>query len=174
MGQVAPEPVRDPARLGFDPERLSRLKPWMQRYADSGLWPGGAVLVARHGELAYFACAGVSDIATRSPWRRDLIARIWSMAKPITAVAALMLYEEGRLHLDDPVSMYLPEFKDQSLLVEGATSLDQVIPVNRKMTIHHLLTHRAGLSLFTNPRSPATMAGAEPLAPSSGSARSKT
>ena len=152
MAQVPSEQARDPARLGFDPARLARLKTWMQRYVDSGRWPGGAVLVARHGELAYFDCAGSSDIAAGLPWRRDLIARIWSMTKPVTAVAALMLYEEGQLHLDDPVEMYLPEFKDQQLLVAGATSLDQVVPAKAKMTVHHLLTHRSGLSLFTNPR----------------------
>ena len=64
----------------------------------------------------------------------------------------MMLHEEGLLHLDDPVEMYLPEFKDQQLLLAGATSLDQVVPPKVKMTVHHLLTHRSGLSLFTNPR----------------------
>lgn len=140
------------ARLGFDPARLERLTTWMQSYADDGRWPGGAVLVARHGELAYVDCAGWADVAARRPWRRDLIARIWSMTKPITAVAALMLYEEGRLHLDDPVEMYLPEFRDQQLLAPGAAALDQVVPLKRRITVHHLLTHQSGLSLFTNPR----------------------
>ena len=152
MGQLANEPKQDPARLGFDKARLSRLKPWMQRYTDSGRWPGGAVLIARHGELAYFDCAGYADAEAKRPWQRDLIARIYSMTKPITAVALLMLYEEARVHLDDPVEMYLPEFKDRQLLISGATSLDQTVPVKTKMTIHHLLTHTSGLSLFTNPR----------------------
>ncbi len=142
----------DPGRLGFDEQRLARLTPWMQRYADAGLWPGGAVLVARHGELAYFDCVGYADVEARRPWRRDLIARIYSMTKPVTAVALLMLYEEARVHLDDPVEAYLPEFKDMQLLIPGATSLDQTVPVRTKMTIHHLLTHTSGLSLLTNPR----------------------
>jgi CubicO group peptidase (beta-lactamase class C family) len=151
MTQVDLEGVH-PAQLGFDKARLARLTAWMQHYSDAGLWPGGAVLVARHGKLAYFDCVGYADIEAKLPWRRDLIARIYSMTKPVTAVALLMLYEEARVHLDDPVEAYLPEFKDVQLLIPSATSLDQTVPVKRKMTIHHLLTHTAGLSLLTNPR----------------------
>lgn len=73
------------------------------------------------------------------------------MTKPVTAVALMMLYEEARLHLDDPVEAYLPEFKNRQLLISGATSLDQTVPIKTKITIHHLLTHTSGLSLFTNP-----------------------
>lgn len=152
MGRFDDNPVRDPAKLGFDMSRLERLKPWMQGYTDSGRWPGGAVLIARHGELAYFDCAGYADVETERPWHRDMIARIYSMTKPVTAVALMMLYEEARVNLDDPVETYLPEFKDRQLLIPGATALDQTVPVKTKMTIHHLLTHRSGLSLFTNPR----------------------
>lgn len=152
MSQFGSEPVRDPAHLGFDKGRLARLKQWMQRYVDTGRWPGGAVLVARHGELAFFDCAGYADVEAKRPWQRDLIARIYSMTKPVTAVALMMLYEEARVHLDDPVEGYLPEFKNAQLLIPGATSLDQTVPVKTKMTIHHLLTHTSGLSLFTNPR----------------------
>ena len=152
MGEFSSEPVRDPASLGFDKARLARLTRWMQRYADSGRWPGGAVLIARHGQLAFFDCAGHADIEAKRPWERDLIARIYSMTKPVTAVALMMLYEEARVHLDDPVEAYLPEFKNRQLLIPGATSLDQTVPVKTKMTIHHLLTHTSGLSLFTNPR----------------------
>ncbi|WP_376702387.1 serine hydrolase domain-containing protein [Mesorhizobium sp. ISC25] len=152
MSQFGSEPIRDPADLGFDKARLARLKRWMQRYADTGRWPGGAVLIARHGELAFFDCAGHADVEAKRPWQRDLIARIYSMTKPVTAVALMMLYEEARLHLDDPVEAYLPEFKNRQVLIPGATSLDQTVPVKTKMTIHHLLTHTSGLSLFTNPR----------------------
>ena len=103
-------------------------------------------------ELAYFRCTGYADLDSKRPWQRDLIARIWSMTKPVTAVALLMLYEEARIHLDDPVEAFLPEFRNVQLLIPGATSLDQTVPVKTKMTIHHLLTHTSGLSLFTNPR----------------------
>ncbi len=152
MSQFDVEPVRDPAALGFDKTRLARLKPWMQRYTDTGRWPGGAVLVARHGQLAYFDCDGYADVAAKRPWHRDLIARLYSLAKPVTAVALMMLYEETRVHLDDPVEAYLPEFKNRQVLIPGATSLDQTVPAKVKMTIHHLLNHRNGLSLFANPR----------------------
>jgi len=152
MSQFGNDPVLDPARLGFDKTRLARLKTWMQRYTDSGRWPGGAVLVARHGELAYFDSVGHADVETKRPWQRDLIARIYSMTKPVTAVALMMLYEEARVHLDDPVEAYLPEFKTQQILIPGATSLDQTEPVKTKMTIRHLLTHTSGLSYLSSPR----------------------
>ena len=136
----------DPTRLGFDPARLSRIKPWIERHTAAGRWPGGAVLIARHGELAYFDCAGQRDIEAKQPWTRDTIVRIYSMTKPITAVALMMLYEEARVHLDDPVEVFLPEFKDRQVLIPGATSLDQCFPAKTKMTIRHLLTHTSGLS----------------------------
>lgn len=152
MRAAANESAGDAARLGFDPERLQRLKPWMQRYVDQGRWPGAAVLVARHGQLAFYDSAGHSDVGAGRPWARDLIARIWSMTKPVTAVATLMLFEEARLHLDDPVEAYLPEFRDLQVLVPGATALDQVVPAQSRITLHQLLIHTAGLSLFANPR----------------------
>lgn len=152
MSRVGEGATENAARLGFDPARLSRLKPWMQRYVDDGRWPGGAVLVARHGELAYYDSTGFADVEAGRPWHRDMIARIYSMTKPVTAVALLTLYEEARLHLDDPVEAFLPEFKGVRLLAPGATALDQTVATGKKMTIHHLLTHRAGLSLFSNPR----------------------
>lgn len=140
------------SRLGFDPARLRRLTQWMQSYTDAGRWPGGSVLVARHGELAYFDAVGMADIAAHRPFRRDTVVRIWSMTKPITAVAALILYEEGLLHLDDPIETFLPEFRDQQVLAPGATRLDQTVPMGRRITVHDLLTHRSGMSLFVNPR----------------------
>lgn len=144
MGQFGSEPVRDPGHLGFDKARLARLKRWMQRYGDTGRWPGGAVLVARHGELAFFDCAGHADVEAKRPWQRNLIAGIYSMTRPVTAVALMMLYEEARVHLDDPVEAYLPEFKNRQLLIPDAKSLDQTVPVKTKMTIRHLLTHTSG------------------------------
>lgn len=152
MSRLDSKPVRNPMRLGFDNTRLARLKQWMQLYTDTGRWPGGAVLIARHGELAYFDCAGYADVETKRLWQRDLIARIFSMTKPVTAVALMMLYEEARVHLDDPVEAYLPEFKNMQVLIPNATSLDQTVPVKTKMTIRHLLTHTSGLSYLSNPR----------------------
>ena len=146
------EIVRDPKRLGFDTSRLARIKPWMQRYVDGGLIPGAATLIARGGEFAYFDCAGWSDVEAGKTWQRDTIARIYSMTKPVTAVALMMLYEEARVHLDDPVEAFLPEFKTQQVLIPDAKSLDQTAPIKTKMTIRHLLTHTSGLSYLSNPR----------------------
>uniref|UniRef100_UPI003F288437 serine hydrolase domain-containing protein n=1 Tax=Rhizobium sp. F40D2 TaxID=3453141 RepID=UPI003F288437 len=104
MSQFGSDPP-DPGHLGFDKPRLARLKRWMQRYADTGRWPGGAVLIARHGELAFFDCAGHADVEAKRPWQRDLIARIYSMTKPVTAVALMMLYEEPILDRTSAASM---------------------------------------------------------------------
>ena len=138
--------VRDPAKLGFDAARLTRLKPWMQRYVDRGLIPGAAMLIARGGELAYFDCAGYRDAEAHTPWQRDTIARIYSNTKPITAIALMMLHEEALVHLDDPIEAFLPEFKGLQVLAPGATSLADVVPNKTPPTIRHLLTHTSGLS----------------------------
>ena len=139
-----------PESLGFDSARLARLTPWMQRYVDRGRIPGASVLIARGGELAYFDCAGYREPETQAPWQRDTIVRIYSMTKPVTSVALMMLYEEGLMHLDDPVEAILPEFKDRAVLVPGAKSLADTVPAKAKMTIRHLLTHTSGLSYGLN------------------------
>ena len=143
-------PSQDPERLGFDSARLARLKPWMQRYVDQGRIPGASLLIARRGELAYFDCAGFRDTGTRAPWQRDTIARIYSMTKPMTSVALMMLYEQALVNLDDPVELFLPEFKDRRVLVPGAKTLDDTVPAKSKMTIRQLLTHTSGLSYGMN------------------------
>jgi len=140
------ERVRDPKKLGFDPLRLARIKPWMQRYVDRGLVPGSAALIARRGELAYFDCAGSRDVEARKPWHRDTVVRMFSMSKPVTSVALMALYEETRIHLDDPIAVFLPEFKNQNVLVKGFANLDQTEPAKNPITVRHLLTHTSGLS----------------------------
>ncbi len=140
------QPVRDPAKLGFDASRLARIKPWMQRSIDHGLIPGAATLIARGGELAYFDCAGFADVEAHVPWRRDTIARIYSNTKPITSIALMALYEAALVHLDDPLETFLPEFKHPRVLVPGATSLADTVAAKTPVTIRHLLTHTSGLS----------------------------
>ena len=144
------EPVRDPDGLGFDGSRLARIKPWMQRYVDRGRLPGAAVLIARHGQLAYVDCVGSRDAEAREPWQRDTLARIYSMTKPVTAVAFMMLYEEALVHLDDPVEAVLPEFKYRRVLVPGAKTLADAVSAKTKMTMRQLLTHTSGLSYGLN------------------------
>lgn len=143
-------PTGNPKALGFDPDRLARILPWMQRWVDEGKFPGAQTLIARHGQVVYCDQVGQRDIEAGLPWERDTIARIYSMTKPITSVALLMLYEEARCHLDTPVDAFIPEFKDRQVLIDGATALDQVRPAQARMTLHHLLTHTSGLTYSFN------------------------
>jgi CubicO group peptidase (beta-lactamase class C family) len=140
----------DPADLGFDADRLARLRHWMQRHVDAGRIPGAQALVARRGRVVLHEWAGRMDVDAGRPWTRDTIARIYSMTKPVTSVALLMLYEDGLVHLDDPVDAFLPEFAGSSVLTPGATRIDQVAPARTRLTLHHLLTHTSGLTYGFN------------------------
>ncbi len=144
------ESVNNGAALGFDPARLDRLKPWMQRYIDEGKLPAAATLIARHGEVAFHDWTGLRNVAAGTPWTSDTIVRAYSMTKAITSVALMMLYEKGLFHLDDPVAKWLPELADLKVLVKGATSIDQTEDCTSAMTITHLLTHTSGLTYGFN------------------------
>jgi len=143
-------PTGDPAKLGFDPDRLARLKPWMQHWVDEGKFPGAQCLIARHGQIAYCDQVGMADIESGKPWQRDTIARIYSMTKPITSVALMMLYEDALCQLDQPVDEFIPELADRQVLIEGATSIDQTRPAETRMTLHHLLNHTSGYTYSFN------------------------
>ena len=140
----------DPAAVGFCPDRLARIRPWMQRWVDERKFPGAQALIARHGQIVYQDQVGLRDIEGGKPWERDTIARIYSMTKPITSVALLMLYENALVHLDTPVDEFIPEFKNLEVLVDGAMSIDQTRPARTRMTLHHLLTHTSGLNYSFN------------------------
>lgn len=140
----------DPAALGFCPDRLARIRPWMQGWVDQGKFPGAQTLIARRGQVVYQDQVGLRDIEGGKAWKRDTIARIYSMTKPITSAALLMLYEDALVHLDTPVDEFIPEFKDRQVLIEGATSIDQTRPADTRMTLHHLLTHTSGLNYSFN------------------------
>jgi len=135
-----------PGALGFDPARLARLVPWMQRYVDAGRIPGAQILIARRGAVAFAAEVGWRDAERKVAWSRDSLARIYSMTKPLTATALLMLYEDGLCHLDDPVDAFLPELANRRVLRPGATRLDDTAPAETRMTLHHLMTHTSGLT----------------------------
>lgn len=143
---MAMETINEGARLGFDADRLGRLGPWMERWVENGSLPGCSMLVARRGEIAWQGGTGQRNVKAGAPWSEDTIVRAYSMTKPITSVALMMLFEEGLLHLDDPVAAYLPELKDLQVLVPGATSIDQTEPCTTPQTIHHLLTHMSGFT----------------------------
>ena len=107
------------ADRGFDPERLQRIQDWMQRYVDDGKLPFAATVISRHDEVAWHGFTGLSDVENAKPYTLDTIVRMFSMTKPVTAVALMMLYEQGLFSLDDPVEAFLPEFSDLRVVAQG-------------------------------------------------------
>ena len=138
-------PAEAPENLGLCPQRMRRLIEVLQTEVDRQRLPGAVVLIARHGKLALFESLGSLDPATGSPMRRDAIFRIYSMTKPIVSVAVMMLVEQGKLLLSDPVAKYLPAYSAQKIagLVEGVAQLQDV---RRSATVQDLMRHTAGLS----------------------------
>ena len=114
-------PTARPESVGLSPERIERIATAVQRSIDNQRIAGAVTLVARHGQVAWFKAQGMADREAGKPMQRDSIFRICSMTKPITSVAAMILYEEGRFLLDDPISRYLPEFKNPKVLVKPAS-----------------------------------------------------
>lgn len=149
-------PKASPKSVGLSQERLDRITAVMQQHVDEGLLAGAVALVARDGKVAYLKCVGMQDKERGVEMKPDAIFRIASMSKPITSVAVMMLYEEGRFRLSDPVSKYLPEFKDMKVIVtepagDGKTRT-KLVPAKREITIRHLLTHTSGLTYHWDPR----------------------
>jgi len=130
---------------GFDPQRLRRISQWMEAHVRAGRLSGLAVQIARRGEVAFSEHAGYADTATRRPVASDAIWRIYSMTKPVTSFALLMLYEEGAFQLDQPVADYLPAFNAPRVWKGPGHALDATEPARRPITIHDLLTHQAGI-----------------------------
>lgn len=147
---MAIEESDDPAALGFSVERLERLAGWMAGYVEGGRFPFAGLWIARRGRLAWRYHLGLSDLAAGTPFAPDGLARIYSMTKPVTSVALMMLYEQGLVRLDDPLAAYLPEFTEMRVLRANATHIDQVEPAGRAITLHDLLTHRSGLTYGFN------------------------
>ena len=138
-------PVASPETAGFDPERLSVLHATVKRFVEEGKHAGLITLLARDGKIVDFQTHGYRDVARQLPMERDTICRAYSMSKMITSVATLMLVEEGRLNLDDPVAKYLPELKDMTVWKGGTAHGPQLEPLKRPITIKHLMTHTSGL-----------------------------
>lgn len=134
-----------PEAAGFDPARLAGVGAMLRELVERKRLPGAVTLVMRRGRLAAFDALGVQDPATGAPMRRDSIFRIYSMTKPVVSVAAMRLFEAGRLLLSDPVARHLPEFAATRVQVEGAGGPRLVEP-DRPMTVHDLLRHTAGLT----------------------------
>jgi len=134
----------------MDEFRLENLKRWQQRYVDQRKYAGSSLLIKQGGAEKYFHSAGLRNLEEKLDFTRDTLARIYSMTKPVTSVALMMLAEKGLFHLDAPVSDFIPEFSQMQALVPGAISLDQTEPA-RAPTLHELLTHTGGLSYPFNP-----------------------
>lgn len=139
-------PVTDPKTLGLCPERLERVDGWMRRLVEEGKLAGLSVMLSRRGETAFFRAHGLADIARGTPFAADTITRIYSMTKPLTSVAVMMLYEEGRFQLDDPITRFLPEFTDMRVFTGGNRVKAETVPAQRPITIRDLLTHTAGFT----------------------------
>ena len=141
----------DPAALGFDPVRLQRLDDTINREIAGGQLAGAVMIVKRNGEDAVLKAYGQADIENQLPMKTDAIFRIASMSKALTTVAALMLYEEGRFMLNDPVSKFIPEYARSVVAVPPPPGSPRdvkyvTVPAKRPITIHDLMTHTAGLT----------------------------
>jgi len=151
-----------PGGGGFSPVRLSRMHSAMQRYIDSG-WAPGLVSLVNHRGHEHVEAMGTMAFNSNVRMPRDTIFRLASMTKPITAVAAMLLVEECRLRLDDPVDEWLPELKDRKVLKTIDSVLDDTVPVKRPITVRDLFTFRSGYGevAFTSPTCPLQKAMAE-------------
>ena len=143
-------PVVKPETVGLSPERLERIASTVQRGIDDKRIAGAVTLVSRRGHVAWFKAQGMADREAGKPMRPDTMFRICSMTKPITSTAVMMLYEEGRFLLEDPVSKYLPEFKHPKVLVKPASGAPYTIPATRGITIRDLLRHTSGITYHWN------------------------
>ena len=131
---------------GFSVDRLEHLTAHLDKYVDDGRFPGCSCLVTRHGEEAYFRAFGRRDVDRDLAMERDTVVRIYSMSKPITSVALMMLYEEGKFQLDDPVSKFIPRWSDLNVYEHGENETMVTSPMTVPLTVKHLLTHTSGLT----------------------------
>ena len=131
---------------GFSVDRLEHLTAHLDKYVDDGRFPGCSCLVTRHGEEAYFHAFGRRDVDRDLAMERDTVVRIYSMSKPITSVALMMLYEEGKFQLDDPVSKFIPRWSDLNVYEHGENETMVTSPMTVPLTVKHLLTHTSGLT----------------------------
>ncbi|MEQ8515291.1 MAG: serine hydrolase [Chromatocurvus sp.] len=140
-------PVGDAASLGLSEKRLQRLDAHMRRAVEDGVMVGGEAVIARRGQIAYRKTWGMSDREAREPTSPDTLYRIYSMTKPVTAVAMMMLYEEGRFQLNDPLARHLPAFADLKVLEEADDKDEPVLrDPARAPTIRDLMRHTAGMT----------------------------
>jgi CubicO group peptidase (beta-lactamase class C family) len=144
-------PMAEPEAVGMSSERLARIGPAMQAYIDRGEVAGTVTLVARGGKVVHLEARGFSNRETGKPLTTDALFRLASQTKPVTAAAAMILLEQGSFRLDDPVAKYLPEFAEMKVATLGESGEVELAPLDRPITIRHLLTHTAGMSTGDSP-----------------------
>jgi CubicO group peptidase (beta-lactamase class C family) len=149
-------PFAAPEEVGLSSRRLDRIVTVMEDQVKRNRIAGAVTLVARRGKVAHLEAHGMMDIETAKPMQEDALFRIASMTKPVTCVAVMILYEEGRFLLNDPISKYIPEFGNQRVLVppsseESSSKPRSTVPADREITIRHLLNHTSGLSYGSGP-----------------------
>lgn len=142
-----PLPETKAERVGMSSDRLERITQMTQQYVDEGKLAGVITMVARDGKLVHFEAVGNKGADDPRPLEKDDLFRIYSMTKPITATAAMQLYEQGKFHMNDPVHKFIPEFKDLTVLNEDG----EQVPVKTHMTMQQLLSHTTGLSYGFDP-----------------------
>ena len=150
LAHSGPLPQASPEEVGLSPERLGRVDAAMQKAVDSGELPGAVVFIARDGQLAYAKSFGWQDREKKIPMTNDSIFRLYSMTKPVVSVAAMILVEEGKLGLQEPVSKYIPEFKNMKVGTESRDADGKAVltlaDAKRQITVQDLLRHTSGLT----------------------------
>jgi CubicO group peptidase (beta-lactamase class C family) len=142
IAQLSPA---DPATAGVSGERLNRVDQFIQNYIDQGRLNGATAIILRDGKMVYNKAFGYSNVEKKTPMQQDQIFRIASMTKPIVSVAVMMLWEEGKFALDDPISKFIPEFKNPVLdKFNPNDTTFTTLPAKREITIRRLLSHTSG------------------------------
>jgi CubicO group peptidase (beta-lactamase class C family) len=155
----------DQASGGFLQAGLVQIPPALQAVADAGDLSGFVTLIWRKGEVAQVNTIGCRDVGTSAPMTRDTLFRIASMTKPVTSIAALMLLEEGKLRLEDPITRWLPEFAGMRVLKDAGGPIEDTYPAPRDITVEDLMTHRAGLAYAFTSVGPIAQAHEDRLGP---------
>ena len=158
LGALAAPPARaaedvvvaKPESVGMSSERLARIDDFVQEYIDSDRIAGAVTLVARKGKVVHFEAQGWRDRESGVPMTRDTIFVLMSMTKPVVSAALMMLFEEGKFLLDDPIAKWIPEYADHKVRINADGVRPRVVAEARPVTVRHVLTHTSGLTL--NPR----------------------
>jgi len=144
--QAQPLPLSAPEQEGFSKQRLERLHGSFEEITKSNRPPGAITMIVRNGRVVDWRSYGLRDVESKLPMEKDTICRVYSMTKPLTTVAVMMLVEEGKLALSDRVDQFIPEFKEVKVYKGGTVDKPELVPPEHPITVKHLLTHTAGLT----------------------------